>query len=159
MDLKTISLSAIGGAAIWEIVKQLISAAAKRVQDSQESKRKMLREDIENVVKLVCEILESSTGYYATQFGSEKAQELSRQIKAKSKTAGMKLAALNAQLSESKKTDVDVTLWTRFKSATTQHLDVRRTEIWHDDDPRLAEIYKAANHLHSSLSKARYSTV
>ena len=159
MDIKTISISAILGALAWEVVKQVISAVAKRTQDSKELKRKMLREDIEYVAKLVCEILEASIGYYATVYGTEKAGDLSRQIKAKSKTAGMKLAAINFQLTESKKETVELSLWTSFKSASAKHLDVTRHETWHDDDPRLAEIYKTAHHVHSSLNKARYSNI
>lgn len=159
MDPKTISISAILGALTWEIVRQVISAIAKRTQDRKELTRKMLREDIEYVTKLVCEILEASVSYYATAYGTEKSGDLSRQIKAKSKTAGMKLAAVNFQLTESIKETVEISLWTSFKSASAKHLDVTRDETWHDDDPRLAEIYKTAHHVHSSLNKARYSNI
>lgn len=157
MDPKTFTVGALLGAALWEIFKQSLSALAKRNQESQEAKRKMLREDIEYVIGLVCELLETSVSYYATDFNTEKASDLSRQIKAKSKTVGMKLTAVNIQLSESKKETIEIRLWTAFKSTTAKHLDVTRTEIWKDDDSRLAEIYKAAHHMHSSLNKARYS--
>lgn len=157
MDPKTISLSAILGALAWELVRQVISAVTKRTQDSKESTRKMLREDIEYVVGLICEIHEASVRYYATEFGTEKAGDLSKQIKAKSKTAGMKLAAVNTQLAASRNEVVDVRLWTSFKSAAAKHLDVTRAGVWPDDDPRLGEIYRAAHYVHNSLNKARYS--
>lgn len=117
----------------------------------------MLRDDVEHVVRLVCEILEASVGYYATAFGTERASELSRQIRAKSKTAGMKLSAVNVQLVAFNKQPVDVGLWTTFKAAAARHLDVKRSAVWKDDDPRLAEIYKAAHHVHGSLNHARYA--
>lgn len=157
MDPATITLSAILGALAWELGKQVISAVAKRTQDTKESTRKMLREDIEYLVGLVCEINEASLNYYATEFGTEKATDLSKKIKAKSKTAGMKLAAVNTQLAAASKETVDVRLWTSFKSAAAKHLDVTRAGIWPDDDPRLGEIYRAAHHVHNSLNKVRYS--
>jgi lambda repressor-like predicted transcriptional regulator len=159
MDVKTISFGAAIGALIWEIVRQLISTIAKQTQDSKDLRRKMLREDIEYITGLVCEIHEASVGYYATEFGTEKAEDLSRQIKAKSKTAGMKLAAVNTQLAGFSKDTIEVRLWTSFKSAAAKHLDVSRADIWHDDDPRLNEIYKAAHHVHSSLNRVRYSNI
>jgi hypothetical protein len=157
MDPKSITFGAVLGALALEIVKQIFSHFSKRAQDSYESKRKMLRQDIDDLVKLVCEILEMSIGYYATDFNTEKAKDLSRQIKAKSKTTGMKLTAANTQLFATGKEEVKVRLWIAFKSATTQYLDVTRKETWKDDDPRLNEIYKTASVLHSSLNKARYS--
>lgn len=156
MDPKSISFGALVGALAWEVLKQVFSHFAKRSQDSQEAKRKMLRQDIEDLVKLICDILETSINYYSTDFSSEKARDLSRQIKAKSKTAGIKLTAVNSQLSVAGKKTVEIRLWTAFKLATTQHLDVTRKEVWKDDDPRLNEVYKAVNGLHFSLNKARY---
>ena len=70
----------------------------------------------------------------------------------------MKLAAVNVQLAESKKETVEVRLWTSFKSAAAKHLDVNREKTWADNYPRLAEIYRAAHHVHHSLNKVRYAT-
>lgn len=159
MDLATITLSGVAGAVIWEIFKHYLSIFVKRRSEVRSTTEKMLREDVEHVVKLVCEVLELSISYFATPFESDKAQDFSRQIKARTKTAGLKISALNATLQTSKKAQIDLFLWTRFKEASTRELDVRRAEPWKDDDPRLNDIYKAANHLHASLSRARYASV
>ena len=90
MDPKTISFGAVIGALIWELARQVISTIAKRTQESKDLRRKMLREDIEDIAGLVCEIHEASVGYYSTEFGTEKAGDLSRQIKAKSKTESIR---------------------------------------------------------------------
>jgi citrate lyase gamma subunit len=158
MDPKaTFTVGTVVGALLWEVIKQAVAYFSKRKIDSQDSKRKMLREDIEKIIGLICEIHETSISYYATEFDTDAARDLSKQIKAKTKTVGMKLTAVNTQLSDLDKGGLDIVLWTRFKTASAQHLDVKRTDIWNDDDPRLTEIYKAAHHMHSSLNKIRYA--
>ena len=159
MDLKTVTFVGMLGALLWELLKQLISAFTKRRQESQELIRKMLRQDIELVIGLVCEILETSISYYSTEFSSENARNLSTQIKAKSKTVGLKLNAVNIQLIQVGNEGIEVRLWTLFKSKTGEYLDVTRAEIWSSDDARFVEIYKSAHHMHISLNKARYAIV
>lgn len=159
MDLKTITLSGVVGAIIWELIRQLISAVIKRGQDAGDGTRKLLREDLEQVVRIVCEVQELSISYFATEFDDEKAREYSRLVKGKLKTGGMKITTLNSHLQEKGRVVIDLSLWTRFKTATTKDLDVKRDSAWSDADPRLNDIYKAANNLHAALSRSRYSTV
>lgn len=159
MDLKTITLSGLVGAILWELIRQFISVVIKRRQDAADGTRKLLREDLEQVVKLVCEVQELSISYFATDFDDDQAKEYSKQVRGKLKTGGMKITALNAHLQEKGKVIVDLSLWTRFKAATTKDLDVKRDGVWSDADPRLNDIYKAANNLHTALSRSRYSTV
>jgi len=159
LDLATITLSSIAGAVLWEFLKPFIANLAKRQGEARATTQKMLRDDMDLIVKLVCEVLELSVSYFATPFESDKAQDYSRQIKARTKTAGLKISALNLTLAQSKKDQIDISLWTRFKEACTKELDVRRADAWKEDDPRLNDIYKAAHHLHASLSNARYASV
>lgn len=142
---------------MWEGLKLLLATFAKRQQESQEAIRKMLRQDIELIIGLVCEILETSVNYYSTEFTSEKATALSMQIKSKSKTVGLKLSAVNMQLTQVGKEGIEVRLWTLLKSTTGKYLDVTRSEIWSSDDARFGEIYKSAHHMHIALNKARYA--
>lgn len=158
MDPKTLTLGAIFGAIIWEIFKQLVSSISKRFQESADSKRKMLRQDLECIVGIVCDINEASVNYFLSEFDSKECKDLSKQIRAKAKTAGLKLYAVNDQLAESGLSSIQIRLWTAFKAAASKDLDVSRATVWSDDDSRLAEIYKAAHHLHAALNRARYST-
>lgn len=157
MDFKSLGVGAIAGTIAWEICKQVFFHFYKRHSDAEDSRRKMLRDDIENVAKLACELNESATTYYALPFDSEKAQEISRQIKAKMKTAGMKLHAVSLQLSEMNKPKIDIRYWTAYKRAATAHLDVKRSCAWSDADPRLKEIHRCAHYFHISLNSARYA--
>jgi hypothetical protein len=159
MDPKSLGLGAIFGGMMWELFKQIISSTFKIIQTHSEQRNRLIREDIEVLIKFVCEILELSINYYALDFNSEKAKETSRQIKAKAKTAGMKLNTINTQLTSIGKEKIEIKMWTSFKYAATNNLDVLRQDIWSEDDPRLTEIYKAANILHISLNRARYSSI
>jgi hypothetical protein len=159
MDLGSITFGVFVGAIGWEIFKQIVSAISKRVQESADSKRKMLREDIQCLAEIVCDINEAAVNYFLSEFTSDTAKDLSKQIRAKAKTAGLKLHAVKAQLSASSLQNVEIQLWIAFKAAASKHLDVARTDVWKDDDPRLAEIYRAANYLHAALNKARYATI
>lgn len=157
MEFKSLGLGAIFGTIAWELGKHVFSHFFKRHSDAADAKRKMLRDDIENVAKLACDLNEAATSYYALPFDSEKAQELSRQIKAKIKTAGMKLHAVSVQLSELNKPKIDVSHWTAYKRAATAHLDVKRSGAWSDADPRLKEIHRCAHYFLISLNSARYA--
>ncbi|MDP3655167.1 MAG: hypothetical protein Q8R67_26205 [Rhodoferax sp.] len=157
MEFKSLGLGAIFGTIAWEIGKQIFSHFFKRHSDAADAKRKMLRDDIEGVAKLACDLNETATSYYALPYDSDKAQELSRQIKAKIKTAGMKLHAVSVQLSELNKPKIEVHYWTAYKQAATAHLDVKRSGVWPDDDSRLREIHRCAHYFHISLNTARYA--
>lgn len=159
MDLKTITWSAVAGGVLWEVIRQAITRLFRREQESAETTRKLLREDIESVVKLTCEVHELAVSYFAMDSTCDDALDVSRQIKGKLKTGGMQISTLNLHLNEKGHSKVELSLWTRFKSATTKDLDVKREEAWDDGDPRLNDIYRAANNLHMALSRARYATV
>lgn len=157
MDPKTLTLAAIFGAIIWEIFKQLVASVLKRFHESADSKRKMLRQDLECIVGIVCDINEASVNYFLSEFDSDVCKALSKQIRVKAKTAGLKLYAVNVQLVELHLSSIEIRLWTVFKAAASKDLDVTRTTVWADDDSRLTEIFKAAHHLHAALNRARYS--
>lgn len=157
MDVPSLGAGGVLGIGIWELAKQLFGLWLKQKQGSIESSKRLLREDIECLAKLILEMQENSVRYYDCDFTSDTAKDLSRQIKAKSKTAGIKLTVINSQLSKSGGKEIPVRLWTVFKTMATKHLDVKRHNTWSDDDPRLTEIYKATNQLHTALNDARYS--
>jgi len=159
LDLKDVGFGALVGAAGWELLKHLFSGAMKRHADAKESSRKLLRDDIEKLVALVCEVIEQTSVYYAASFESEVARQSSRLIRGKCKVIGAKLESLNATLNGQGVVAVNSTLWFRFKAATTQHLDVSRPGTWSDDDPRISEIYEAANFFHIELNRLRHDTV
>lgn len=89
-------------------------------------------------------------------YDSERAQELSRQIKGKIKTAGIRITAVNAQLKELNKPIIGISFWTHYKRAATSHLDEKRDDVWSDDDPRLSEILRFAGYYLNLLINAKY---
>lgn len=159
MDPKSFTFGAVVGALLLEIGKQIIASIFKRRQDATDNKRKMLREDIEELSGLILSINENSVSYYATDFASAEARSLSTQIKARSKTAGIKLTAINTQLSGIGKPTIPTSRLFSLRNAATKYLDVKRDEPWNEDDPRLGEIHRAAHHLHMELNKARFLSV
>ena len=93
------------------------------------------------------------------EYDDEKAKELSKLIKNKSKTVGMKIFALNMQLRNFNSNIIEVKLWTDFKKKTTEYLDVKRKGVWLDSDPRIISIHKSTNSFNKSLNSARYSSI
>ena len=159
MELQSAGLGGIAGIAIWELGKQGFGIITKKVIDTRDLNRKLLREDIEIIADLVSEIHELSVSYYKTAFSSEKAQDLSQQIKSKSKTVGMKIYSTNIQLKLTKQNIIDINIWTVFKQRTTEYLDVNRNDVWIDTDPRILGIYKSTFMLYKILTQARYKSI
>jgi hypothetical protein len=159
MDAQSLGAGSIIGIGIWELGKKGFELLIKKKLDNSDLKRKLLREDIELIIELVLEIHESSITYYSMQYDDGKAKELSKLIKNKSKTVGMKISALNTQLRNNNSKIIDVALWTDFKKKTTEYLDVKRKGVWLDSDPRIISIYKSTNTFNKSLNSARYSSI
>jgi hypothetical protein len=159
MDYKNITFWTFIGALIWEFIKQIISFLFKRSQDSNDSKRKLLRDDVEQLIALTHEIHDDAMKYYALAFDSLEAKGLSTQIKSKMKTVGMRLSALNIQFIKNGNHLINVSLWTEFKTAATENLDVTRIGVWDESDRRITNIYKKTNRLQLGLNNARYRIV
>ena len=156
MNWESATIGAVGGTLCWEILKQVLSSISKRTLDSRESLRRLFREDTEKIIGLVCEIQDCAFEYYTTEFNGLEAKTLSKKIKIKSKSAGLKISAINVELNRAGKDQIPLVRWTAFKLSTAKHLDVTRSSNWADDDPRMAEIYKAAHHFHTELNRIRY---
>lgn len=157
VDPKDAGVGAVVGVALWELLKQVSAALFKRASEANDTKRRLLREDIEQASGMLCELLEAAVHYYATPFDAPEAQELSKKLRGRSKTIGMKLSNINIQLADNNTERVNISLWTKFKSACMQSLDVARQDVWGDDDERISAIYQAAHALHASLNRARYA--
>lgn len=156
MDFKNITIWTFVGAVSWEIFKQLLTLVFKRPQDSRDAQIKLLRQDVEEIISLALEIHENIMEYYSLNYDSDEAKTLSKQIKAKMKTTGMKLSSVNFQFLKNDKYLIDIKTWTDFKLTATENLDVKRVGVWNEGDARITNIYIKTHRLQFGLNKARY---
>lgn len=147
---------ALAGAIIWEISKQLFGSVLKRKEDSKSAKIQLLKLDLERVIELTLSIHENVLKYYSMKYDTDEAKEVSRHIKVKMKETGMMLNTLNYQFEKNNQHLIKIDSWTKFKQAATDNLDVKREDIWSENDVRIANIYKYTNRLQFVLNRARY---
>jgi len=159
METITVTINAIVGVVIWEVVKFAYTSHMGNREKSKETKKILVRLDIEEIAKLVCEIQELSIAYFQLPYTSDMPREKATLIRAKLKTCGMKIHSINVANGLSEQSQISSHMWIQFKKSCTLHLDVLRIESWHEDDEKFQSIFKNATTLHSHLNKIRYEQI
>lgn len=159
MEAESLTTGAIFGAIVWEAGKQLLTNRINKIDKNIEKRNELIRNDVDAISQLICEIQEAAISYFRTNSNTDDAKELSTQIRKKLKTASIRISSLNKQVKDSESENKINRIWITFRASCTFHLDVQRDDIWDEEDPRINAIYKSANQLYSNLHTLRYSTV
>lgn len=149
-------LSALGGAVLWEVGKQVFGAALKRRVDSADAKRKMIRDDLSLATAQISACIDAAVNYFTGNSPDVERRERSAAVRRTLRELASKLHQINLGLETIGAGALDPQLMIRFRQAATMHLDEADPRSLLEDDPLLSSVFRAGHHLQAALTRRRF---
>lgn len=152
LDFGSFGFGALVGAAVTELFK----AVVKRVADKNESKRKLVRDDLESLDKRVQPLALAAIKYYS--LAPDEAKEISRQLKADLQSFAKVWNRVDGRLGELNLTRLGSSPLVILRKSLTGELDTKHPTRTSADDPVLLKMHSVADQVHEAISNAKYAT-
>lgn len=142
------------GALVGAVVSELFKAAVKRAVDKNETKRKLIRDDLDSLDKRVQPLVQAAIKYYSANI--DDAKDISRQIKADLQTFAKLWNRVDGRLKELNLPQLGSSPLVMLRKSLTCELDTDHPKRTDANDPVLSKMHSVGDQIHDAISNAKY---
>lgn len=151
IDIGSFSIGAFIGPVLLEISK----AVFKRLSDKKQTKRKLIRDDLDSMEIQILSLVQDAVKYYGAS--PDDSREVSRHLKYGLQTFAMSWQRTDLQLRALNLPSLGNLPLVKFRQALTCELDTAHPQRISAADPFLMKIHSASEEVRNAISHAKYS--
>ena len=149
-----LGLGAFLGVLATEVLRQVLGRFFRRGAEKGEVTRKLLRDDIDSLSKLIDPLFTSAQDYYGKP--SHQGKRAAAKLKSDLKVFAAAWNTLHQRLVELEMPSIELGPLVSFRNALTGSLEETRPNALDIDDVVVTKIFNATAKVRDALSKARY---